>query len=153
MFFSTRIKLYSREKSKLSDTTAVCVVLLMSMLFKAKDLLLCNEMEFSLTYHFAVSSQSVLAVLSVKEPYHCHDSGSLSPSPCRHCDGQEQNHGASPGGRAPSWQEELCCPFIPWSCPRWPQVSSVQALYVVHEQREPVYGLELGLGTGPVLPS
>lgn len=110
----------------------------MFMLFKAKDLLLCNEIEFSLKDHFTVSSQNVLAVLSVKEPYQCHDWGRLGPSPCRHCNVQEQNHGTSPGEHAPSWQEGLCCPFIPWSSLRWPLVPSVQGLDVVHEQRTSV---------------
>lgn len=44
------------------------MVLLMFMLFKAKDLLPGDEMGFSLTFDFTVGSQSVLAVLSVNEP-------------------------------------------------------------------------------------
>lgn len=46
----------------------LCVVLLVFMLFKAKDILPGNEMEFSPKYSFIVSSQGVLTVLSVNEP-------------------------------------------------------------------------------------
>lgn len=126
---------YMVEKSQSFQIWWLGVVLLMFMLFKAKDLLPGNEMGFSLMSDFTVSSRSVLAMVSVNEPYHFHDSISLGSSPCRHCDWLGQNPGASPWGHVPSWQEGSLLPFITCSCPRWPPICSAQGLYV-----EPVCG-------------
>lgn len=67
MFFSNRQN-YIAEKNQNFQIRCLCVVLLVFMLFRAKELLPGDEIEFSLRYSFVVSSQSVLTVLSVNEP-------------------------------------------------------------------------------------
>lgn len=67
MFFSNRQN-YIAEKNQNFQIRCLCVVLLVFMLFRAKELLPDDEIEFSLRYSFIVSSQSVLTVLSVNEP-------------------------------------------------------------------------------------
>lgn len=67
MFFSNRQN-YIAEKNQNFQIRCLCVVLLVFMLFRAKDLLPDNEMGFSPRCSFTRSSHSVLTVLSVNEP-------------------------------------------------------------------------------------